>query len=140
MAAGATYVREDRVGLDHARRAGLLAATGDVVCFTDDDCAPAAHWLRRLPELFSDPSVGAVTGPGFARELKTRPQVRFEDTGGFSRGLRPRYADWRSLSPLRSTAMGAGANMSFRRELLLSLGDVFPASSTPARRPSRAAT
>ena len=87
LAAGARYIREDRVGLDHARRAGLLAATGDLVCFTDDDCVPAVHWLRRLPALFADPSVGAVTGPAFALELATLPQVRFEDSNGFDRGL-----------------------------------------------------
>ena len=45
-AAGATYVREDRRGLDHARTAGLRAAGGELVAFTDDDCVPAVSLAR----------------------------------------------------------------------------------------------
>jgi glycosyltransferase involved in cell wall biosynthesis len=31
-----------------ARNIGVRAATGAVVCFTDDDCAPGAEWAQRL--------------------------------------------------------------------------------------------
>ena len=126
-AAGATYVREDRKGLDRAREAGLRAASGELVAYTDDDCVPARTWLKALPELFDDPSVGAVTGPGFAYEVRGPAQAAFEAAGGFTRGLQRRVVDWRQLSPLRATSLGAGANMIFRREVLLALKDVFPA-------------
>src|SRR4051794_21934527 len=89
-AAGAHYIREDRRGLDNARRAGLAAASGDLVAFTDDDCLPSERWLRDLPELFDDPRVGAVTGPAFAHELDSEPKLAFEESGGFGRGFHRR--------------------------------------------------
>jgi glycosyltransferase involved in cell wall biosynthesis len=123
---GARYVREDRRGLDHARVAGLRAAVGTIVAYTDDDCVPAARWLARVNELFADASVDAVTGPAFAYELATPSQLRFELEGGFNRGFVERRFDWMTFSPARSGAVGAGANMLFRRDRLLALGDVFP--------------
>jgi GT2 family glycosyltransferase len=135
-AAGFRYVRENAKGLDHARRAGLLAAKGEFVAFTDDDCIPSRAWLAALPDLFSDLGVGAVTGPGFAYEIASAPQVRFEEADGFSRGLRSRSFDFRNTDPVSAGRAGAGANMIFRRELLLSLGDPFPVeldAGTPTR-------
>ena len=50
-------VHEPAPGLSRARNAGLSAATGDLVVFTDDDVRPYPHWLaafwdayRRYPE------------------------------------------------------------------------------------------
>jgi GT2 family glycosyltransferase len=126
-AAGFVYVREDARGLDRARTAGIRAATGDVVAFTDDDCIPPPGWLARMPEHFADGSVGAVTGPGFAWTLATPSQIRFEREDGFRRGLQLRRHDWTTLPPARASAAGAGANMAFRRDLLLELGEPFPA-------------
>ena len=125
-AAGATYVREDRRGLDHARTAGLRAAGCDLVAFTDDDCVPAVTWLADLGELFSSASVAAVTGPAFAWELESPAQLRFELEGGFSRGMHRRQFDWTTISPLDAGAVGAGANMIFRRPVLAGLADPFP--------------
>jgi glycosyltransferase involved in cell wall biosynthesis len=125
-AAGFRYVREDAKGLDRARTTGLHAATGDVVAYTDDDCVPPPQWLARLPRHFADPSVGAVTGPGFAWTLETPAQARFEREDGFRRGLRRRVHTWATLPPVRGTAAGAGANMVFRRELLTEMPDPFP--------------
>jgi GT2 family glycosyltransferase len=124
--AGAVYVREDRRGLDHARAAGLAAAGGELVAFVDDDCVPPARWLRDLPELFDDPRVGAVTGPAFAFDLGSPSKLAFEDSGGFSRGLHRRVHEWTELAPPAATRAGAGANMIFRRSLVVSLGELFP--------------
>ena len=126
-AAGARYVREDRLGLDRARRRALAAASGELLAFTDDDCEPARHWLSRLDAAFEDPTVGAVTGPAFARRLDTRARVTRERHLSFVLGLRSRRVDWTNTRPVVSGGVGAGANMILRRELLETLGDVFPA-------------
>src|SRR5918997_1778831 len=123
---GFRYLRGDRTGLNRARAAGLAAARGDVVAFVDDDCVPPATWLERLPELFADPSVGAVTGPAFAWTLATPAQARFEREDGFRRGLDSRRHDWSLLPPVRAAVAGAGANMAFRRTALDAMDEAFP--------------
>ena len=40
------YVEENNQGLSYARNAGLRAATGDLIIFTDDDVKPCKDWLR----------------------------------------------------------------------------------------------
>ena len=45
-----------------AMNAGLAVATGDVVCFPDDDCVPRPDWLRRLMAHYDDPRVGGAGG------------------------------------------------------------------------------
>ena len=41
-------VRQKGAGPAIARNAGVRAARGDVVCFTDDDCRPEPEWAARL--------------------------------------------------------------------------------------------
>jgi GT2 family glycosyltransferase len=43
-------------------RAGLEAASGEVVAFLDDDTEPEPGWLQSLLEPFDDPKVGCVGG------------------------------------------------------------------------------
>lgn len=46
--AGVKLVRLQGRGPAGARNAGVEATTGEVVCFTDDDCEPAAGWVEAL--------------------------------------------------------------------------------------------
>lgn len=58
----AQVLEEPRRGAAAARNAAIRAAKGDVIAFTDADCAPEPAWLRHLTVPFSDPAVGAVAG------------------------------------------------------------------------------
>jgi len=49
-------------GLINAQNAGLAVATGDIVCFTDDDVVLPPTWLARIEEHFERDSVGAIGG------------------------------------------------------------------------------
>lgn len=125
--AGFRYVREDRRGLDNARNTGVRHATGDVVIFTDDDCVPWPAWLRSLPATFADPLVGACSGPAFPYKLDTPSRVRMERQAPLSRGLNHLTYTWQTISINHAGGVGFGANMAFRRSVLLELGaEPFP--------------
>lgn len=53
----------DSCGLSAARNAGAEVAIGEIMAFTDDDCAPDHEWLVRLARVFADPRFAAVGGP-----------------------------------------------------------------------------
>ncbi len=55
-------VKEARRGPSAARNAGARAAKGELLVFTDSDCAPERDWLARMTEPFADPGIGAVAG------------------------------------------------------------------------------
>lgn len=115
------YLREDRPGQNWARAAGARAATGEIVAYTDDDVVVDAGWIMGLlPEFVGDRTIGAVTGPAPALELDTEAQELFESRG-FVRGWDRRVFDATTLRPMQGSSVGAGANVAFRRELLLQL-------------------
>jgi glycosyltransferase involved in cell wall biosynthesis len=49
-------------GLCSQRNAGIDAARGDVVIFTDDDCAPAPGFYEALASAYEDPQMIGATG------------------------------------------------------------------------------
>lgn len=53
----------NRPGPAAARNVGWLAATGEVIAFTDDDCLPDANWLAEGWQIFAaDAETAAVAG------------------------------------------------------------------------------
>jgi glycosyltransferase involved in cell wall biosynthesis len=57
-------IPEPEPGLSHARNRAFREASGDVVCFLDDDNWPEARWLATVREIFNDhPEVVAAGGP-----------------------------------------------------------------------------
>lgn len=59
----ARLLRLDPCGLSAARNAGAAAANGEILAFTDDDCAPDREWLVRLARVFADGRFAAAGGP-----------------------------------------------------------------------------
>ena len=53
-------------GLSSARNTGMLAATGDIVAYTDDDARPDPHWLQYLAHSFKKYGFSGVGGPNIA--------------------------------------------------------------------------
>ncbi|MDQ3180098.1 MAG: glycosyltransferase [Acidobacteriota bacterium] len=50
-------------GLSSARNTGMLAATGDIVAFIDDDAYPDPHWLQYLAHSFTTSEHAGIGGP-----------------------------------------------------------------------------
>jgi O-antigen biosynthesis protein len=110
-------VHESRRGRSHARNAGIEAAHGEVVAFTDADCVVATSWLHELVPALGDESVAGVRGEIAAYPPRTRAQ---------------RYAA-RTRDPHQPTASESArpfvvtANSAFRREALRQVGGFDPA-------------
>ena len=60
---GARYIPGAESTLAWARQAGVSAAGGDIVAFTDDDCLPDPQWLAHIVAAFrADPELAGVQG------------------------------------------------------------------------------
>jgi glycosyltransferase involved in cell wall biosynthesis len=107
------YVVERRPGLSSARNAGIRAAHGDVLAFTDDDCLVDAQWVNRIETEFrADPSLAIVGGRVELHDPRDRPvSVRTQ----------PERALVQSLHDI--VAFMIGCNMSCRRRVFADIGD-----------------
>ncbi|MEO1394471.1 MAG: glycosyltransferase family 2 protein [Cyanobacteria bacterium J06634_5] len=103
-------------GVIAAMNAGLEAATGDIVAFTDDDAAPQTDWLERIETCFTaNPKVGGVGGRDLVRRkdpaLKQNRSVvgRLQWYGRLIGNHHLGFGDAREVDILK------GVNMSYRR-------------------------
>ncbi|MCU0521981.1 MAG: flippase-like domain-containing protein [Anaerolineae bacterium] len=82
QAAGADRVLTiEHGGAAAARNAGLRAASGEVVLFTDADCAPCHEWIESMVRHFRDPAVMGVKGTYRTRQgslIARLVQLEFE--------------------------------------------------------------
>jgi O-antigen biosynthesis protein len=134
-------VEESRRGLSFARNAGLHAAEGEVVAFTDDDVVVDAGWVGRLAAAFERaPDVACVTGLILPLRLDTEEQLWIERLASFNKGFSTR--EWRMetreehgrLFPYACGEFGSGANTAVLAAPARRLGgfDVRLGAGTPA--------
>jgi glucosyl-dolichyl phosphate glucuronosyltransferase len=115
---GARVIENSQVrGLAGARNSGCAVATGTIVAFLDDDAVANPDWLERLRAPYEQPHVMGVGGHVEPMWLSGRPRWFPSEFGWVVgcayAGLPTTPAEVRNL---------IGANMSFRREVIGSLG------------------
>lgn len=97
----ARIVREERLGLTHARLRGLAEASGEILVFVDDDNLLDETYLSRAAKAMSaDGTLGAVGGKSIARyEAQTPPwfdEVNI-DLACRDLGETAQYASWEGV-------------------------------------------
>jgi glycosyltransferase involved in cell wall biosynthesis len=102
-------------GHSRARNAGIKAAHGAILLFTDDDVVVQPGWIDALSEAFTDVTVGAVGGRIIPTFLCSRPHWLTDDEVFLPVTL-PDYG----TQPFRFNdgRLPIGANMAIRADLL----------------------
>ena len=108
-------LREEQSGAYPARNAGLRAATGSIIAFTDADCAVAPDWIRVICRRMADPSVGMLIG-----------EVHFPEAAGLVlrlvAGWENAKADYVARKGTPSNRIAYCNNMAVRADLFHRLG------------------
>lgn len=104
-------------GAGGARNTGVMAATGSIVAFLDDDAVAVPDWIEQMREPLSDPNALGVGGEVVPRWLAPPPPW-FPSEFGWVLGCSYRGLP-ESTSPIRNVMAG---NMAVRRHVFLSLG------------------
>jgi glycosyltransferase involved in cell wall biosynthesis len=106
------YLVDQRAGKSIALNAGIRAAKGDIVVFTDDDCVVAADWLATLVAEFArDDSIAALGG-----------RVELYDPSDLPYTIRTRTTR-DEFAPSKLLHLIVGCNMAFRRQALERVGE-----------------
>ena len=132
------FCHEPTPGVTHARNRGLAEVTTDLTAWIDDDEVADPDWIAWIKRGFASPGrPDAIAGVMLPAELQTAAQVDFERYGGFNKGrpmhpvvLRAGAETVRDpFFPLPS--FGAGGNMAFRTQALVSIGGFRSPLGTP---------
>jgi O-antigen biosynthesis protein len=130
------YVEEPRRGLSTARNAGLMAAEGLLVAFTEDDAVVEPDWIARAAAAFDRADdVACVTGLMLPLQIDKPGQPLLDQFAAYS----TRFEPWTFRLAERGLAYtpgltGAGADIVVRADLARRLGgfDISLGSGTPS--------
>jgi glycogen synthase len=110
--------------LGKSRNVGIQNASGDIICFTDDDGVPEADWLNKLVVAYRDPTVGAAGG-----WVRNHTGVQFQTKYIVSSRDSTSEINLHTLDSVPTSAPNTekfpgliGVNSSFRRSSLLEIG------------------
>jgi GT2 family glycosyltransferase len=122
-------VAEPRRGLARARNTGVLAASHELVAFTDDDVLIDSYWLQGIADGFeAGDDVACVTGIVPSGEIASASQAYFDRRVSWASNCSPdlfslaRARRDEPLFPFQVGRFGTGANFAARRSVLLELG------------------
>jgi GT2 family glycosyltransferase len=128
------YVEEPCPSASRARNAGLAAARGEIVAFTDDDVIVDPLWLQVCVEdLLSAQGIGCVTGLIVPLQLDSESQLLLEQFAGFGKGFErktyrlPESRRENPLLPYAAGALGSGASIVMPAAVGRELGGFDPA-------------
>lgn len=110
------YVFEPTPGLANGHNSAIRIAHGTILAFTDDDCYPADDFLSQVWAAFADPSVGYIGGRILLHDPTDYPAT-------INESATPRMFSGRLFVPLGPIQ---GANMAFRRQVLLDIDGFDP--------------
>jgi GT2 family glycosyltransferase len=117
------YVFEPKQGLSHARNAGVSAASGNILAFTDDDCVVAPDWLNAIRREFeSDAGLAGIGG-----------RVELYNPNDAPVTIRPFRERIPFESPSQLFNMIVGCNMAFKREVFDKTGVFDPSFGSGTR-------
>jgi glycosyltransferase involved in cell wall biosynthesis len=118
-------VHERQQGKSFALNAGLAAASGDVLALTDDDVLPATDWIVRIVQAFRSRDVTFVFGKVLPRWQSLPPPELLTPAAQAIWGPLAivDYGDEPTdYTPTRSGRLPIGANLSFLRSVVVSIG------------------
>ena len=112
--------------LSQSRNMGLLAASGDIVCYIDDDAVPSHNWLAQLERLFGDTAVAGTGGIVYMihpRNPVVQHRIGIASSLGEQVDVRQSWLD--NIVPEAKGKLWSGrmmgTNMAFRRQDLLDI-------------------
>ncbi len=111
---GVQYVFEINQGQSHARNAGINAARGDIVAFTDDDVTVDPGWLCELEKVFDQFDCMGVGGRVIPVWIGQKPSwLRADSRYPLRSGAVVSFDQGEEPCELRTPLIGA--NMAFRK-------------------------